>query len=174
MKKHCITLILTGFISTISMAYTFPADTSYQLCFTPGRNCTKMLTNRLKKASQQIDVQAYSFNSYAIIDSLIAAAKRGVIVNIIFDKSNFKSPYSQKLNRLKSAGIHIWKDDKPNIAHNKVMIIDHKIVETGSFNFTYSAQKNNAENMLIIDSTQLATQYEANWLRRQKVSKAIA
>ena len=43
------------------------------------------------------------------------------------------------------------------------MIIDGKTVITGSFNFTKSAEENNAENLLIIHSRDLADKYAANW-----------
>ena len=63
--------------------------------------------------------------------------------------------------------IPIWIDNKPRIAHNKVMIIDDTWVETGSFNFTYSAQKYNAENMLWIKDKALAKKYLKNWFYRK-------
>jgi phosphatidylserine/phosphatidylglycerophosphate/cardiolipin synthase-like enzyme len=39
------------------------------------------------------------------------------------------------------------------------MIIDDQIVVTGSFNFTYSAEKYNDENMLVIYNPQIAALY---------------
>ncbi|XVN43650.1 MAG: phospholipase D-like domain-containing protein [Candidatus Rickettsia vulgarisii] len=43
----------------------------------------------------------------------------------------------------------------PGIAHNKIMIIDKSKVITGSFNFINSADKRNAENVLLIDNSVL-------------------
>ncbi len=57
------------------------------------------------------------------------------------------------------------------IAHNKIMHFDKCTVSTGSFNFTKSAQKRNAENVLIIKDCKLAQTYRDNWIRRQRVSK---
>ena len=42
------------------------------------------------------------------------------------------------------------------------MIIDGKIVITGSFNFTKAAESKNAENLLIIKSPELAKLYTNN------------
>jgi len=42
------------------------------------------------------------------------------------------------------------------------MVIDNGIVITGSFNFTQAAQKDNAENVLIIKDEKLAKGYKAN------------
>ena len=43
------------------------------------------------------------------------------------------------------------------------MIIDGEIVITGSFNFTKAAEKNNAENLLVIHDKKLASLYTKNW-----------
>ena len=43
------------------------------------------------------------------------------------------------------------------------MVIDGATVITGSFNFTKNAEANNAENLLVIRSPELAAKYFANW-----------
>ena len=43
------------------------------------------------------------------------------------------------------------------------MVIDGQTVITGSFNFTKNAEENNAENLLVIRSPDLAAKYAANW-----------
>jgi phosphatidylserine/phosphatidylglycerophosphate/cardiolipin synthase-like enzyme len=49
------------------------------------------------------------------------------------------------------------------IAHNRIMILDRATVITGSFNFTKAAERENAENLLIIKSKELAARYAENW-----------
>jgi phosphatidylserine/phosphatidylglycerophosphate/cardiolipin synthase-like enzyme len=93
-----------------------------------------------------------------------------VKVNLILDISNFDTKSFSQENLLKASGLPIWKDHTVRIAHNKVMIFDNQIVETGSFNFTTSAQKYNAENMLIINNKALAKSYLENWKSRQALS----
>ncbi len=43
------------------------------------------------------------------------------------------------------------------------MVIDGETVITGSFNFTITAEENNAENLLVIRAQNLPTKYTANW-----------
>jgi phosphatidylserine/phosphatidylglycerophosphate/cardiolipin synthase-like enzyme len=43
------------------------------------------------------------------------------------------------------------------------MVIDRETVITGSFNFTKAAELNNAENLLVIRSKELAGIYIKNW-----------
>ena len=48
------------------------------------------------------------------------------------------------------------------------MIIDDKVVITGSFNFTKGAEEKNAENLLIIkDQPDLVRKYEENYLKHR-------
>lgn len=76
------------------------------------------------------------------------------------------------LHYILDAGIPVWIDTKPVIAHNKIIIIDEKEVITSSFNFTDAAQKRNAENLVFITDTQLAQEYINNWHRKRKTVHA--
>jgi len=48
--------------------------------------------------------------------------------------------------------------DKNDFMHNKVMIIDDKVVITGSYNFSENAEAND-ENLLVFESAALAGAY---------------
>lgn len=168
-----IALASTAFATSI---YTGTlSDAKYQLCFTPSEKsneCTNMLVSAIGKAKDNIIVQAYSFTSAPIVKALIDANKRGVKVVTLIDKSNISSKYSV-VRTLTNAKISVYVDYKPAIAHNKVMIIDGNEVVTGSFNFTQSAQKRNAENLLIIDDKTLASEYKANFNNRMAASQSL-
>lgn len=116
-------------------------------------------------------VQAYQFTSKPIAESLVQAKKRGVDVMVILDESQVSSKYSV-INELFHKKTPIYIDYKPAISHSKIMIIDEQKIITGSFNFSDTAQKKNAENLLIIkgDPT-LVEQYVENWRDRQSQSK---
>ncbi len=151
---------------------------NYQVCFTPGQSCTRTIVDSLWQARQSIAVQAYSFTSFQIAKALVDAKQRGVEVKVILDKAWLDDKKQDK--RFRAAILYmyehevpLWIDYEPSIAHNKVMIIDAKQVITGSFNFTNSAEKRNAENVLIIDSPALAEQYLQNWQKRFAVSLQV-
>ena len=146
-------LILSGLIFLIACSRnpasitTDHGNTQIQACFTPGEDCSTLLINQINAAQKSIDVQAYSFTSYKIAKALVKAAQRGVEVKIILDKTQFDGLHFSVAAYLQQAGITLYNDNQVAIAHNKVMIIDDAIVETGSFNFTYAAQNKNAENI---------------------------
>lgn len=174
LKKLLLGFFLFG-ICPISMSLAISKSNScpiIQVCFTPGQNCTEEITDVIDAAKKSIFIQAYSFTSAPIAAHLVAAKKRGVMVNVILDKSQKTQRYSAS-RFLVNQHIPCWIDYKPAIAHNKIMIIDEKEVITGSFNFTKAAQNKNAENLLIIHDTQLANIYMKNWQRRRAVSSYL-
>lgn len=174
MKTPLYLLLISMICITLNtQAMYFRMKTHYRVCFTPQEPCTKLLIHTIRKARNSIYVQAYTFTQWRIAKALIQAHKRGVKVHIILDKSQFKDRHCQITNYLMHHNIPVWRDDNFNIAHNKVMIIDQSTIETGSFNYTVSAQKYNAENMLIIDSHQLAKRYLHNWKERRRLSQRL-
>jgi phosphatidylserine/phosphatidylglycerophosphate/cardiolipin synthase-like enzyme len=50
-------------------------------------------------------------------------------------------------------------EGNPDRMHHKVIIIDKRVVITGSYNFSASAETRNNENTLIIHSPEVASQY---------------
>ncbi len=142
---------------------------TWEVCFTPGGDCTDKIVNEIRKAQKQIRVQAYSFTSRPITEAFIEAKKRGVDVQVIVDESN-EEPKYQMDDFLKDQGVAVFTDKKHAIAHNKVILIDEKTVLTGSFNFTKAAQERNAENLIILKDSKLLEAYRANWEKHQEHS----
>ncbi|MEY4285080.1 MAG: phospholipase D family protein [Betaproteobacteria bacterium] len=130
--------------------------------FSPPDNAAKAIIEQINASQKELLVQAYGFTHNAIAQALVQAQKRGVKVQVIMDAK------SEKTNRyvveiLDRERIPYRWDGKHAIAHNKVMVIDQEVLITGSFNFTNSAQTRNAENVLILRSVPLATEYRQNW-----------
>ena len=144
--------------------------------FSPDGGGERIIVDAINQSRRQILVQAYGFTDRAILAALAEAKRRHVDVRIILDKSNDRSNSNESrysgATYMKNIGVPVWIDYKPAIAHNKVMIIDGKEVITGSFNFTSSAQRRNAENVLILDGVpQLADAYTKDWLWRLSESR---
>lgn len=149
---------LLGFCGACGSARAVP----WSVYFSPDGGCTAAIVAELAKATNSVQVQAYSFTSVDLARALLAAHKRGVLVRVVLDKSQRSTKYSSA-DFLLHAGIETWIDDRHAIAHNKVMIIDKAVVITGSFNFTKAAESQNAENLLILRDRALADRYLENW-----------
>ncbi len=141
-------------------------NATWQVYFSPRGGATAAIVQSLSNARSSVFVQAYSFTSMPIADALVRAHQHGVKVSVLLDKSQ-KTYKSSAASFLAGSGITVFIDDVHAIAHNKVMIIDNESVITGSFNFSKAAEERNAENVLIIRSSQLAAKYLENWRNHQ-------
>src|SRR5438445_12580576 len=71
------------------------APASWEVYFSPHGGCTEAVVKALEKAKTTVLVQAYSFTSAPIAKALVDAAKRGVKVDVILDKSQRTEKYSE-------------------------------------------------------------------------------
>ncbi|CAN5727323.1 phospholipase D family protein [soil metagenome] len=134
-----------------------------EVYFSPNGGCTDAIVKTIDAAQKSLLVQAYYFTSSPIAKALVEAKKRGLDVRVILDKSQIAGGYSSA-DFLAQGGVPTFIDSQHAVAHNKVIIVDGTTVITGSFNFTAGAEKNNAENLLILhDNQPLADKYTANW-----------
>lgn len=158
-----------------------PIQAKVWVCFVPAQSCDAPIAAAIRDARASILVQAYGFTAPVILGALGDAKARGVDVRAILDKSN--DPTDRKRDRGADAprlvgaqftsamGIPTWIDHKVAIAHNKLIIIDEKLVIGGSYNFTMSAEDRNAENVTFIDSPDIARLYMQNWEARRAASR---
>jgi len=135
---------------------------TWHVYFSPNRGATEAVVSALGTAKTTILVQAYSFTSAPIAKALADAHARGVDVQVILDRRETGTKYSSA-DFVAHAGIPTFIDGAHAIAHNKVMIIDGDTVITGSFNFTTAAERQNAENLLVVRDRTLAARYVENW-----------
>lgn len=148
-----------------------PVTAKISVCFTPAEQCEDRIASAIDQAESSIRVQAYGFTSLPIIHALQRAAGRGVEVLAILDKTNERKYSGATL--LEAAGIPVWIDYEPAIAHSKVIVIDGHLVIGGSYNYTAAAQKRNAENVTFMESDELAREYLANWDSQLKGSRVF-
>jgi len=143
---------------------------SIRVYFSPRGGCTDAILSQINQAKTEILLQAYSFTSQPIAQALIRAHQRGVRISAVLDKSNRSKKYSAA-TFLKNVGIPVFINDRHAIAHNKIMIIDDRVVITGSFNFTMAAENKNAENLLILDDLpEITRPYRENFQNHLKHS----
>jgi phosphatidylserine/phosphatidylglycerophosphate/cardiolipin synthase-like enzyme len=130
--------------------------------FTPPAGAASGLIKQIDGAKKSIKVMAYGFTATNLAEALVRAKRRGVDVGLIQDEKSAQNN-RETLPILLAAGIDVRSDGKHAIQHNKVMLIDDDIVITGSYNFTKSAEKRNAENIMIVRSSYAAKRYADNW-----------
>lgn len=147
-----------------------PARGTVQVAFAPWDNAEAMIVDGVRRAKQQILVQAFSFTSRTLANALVAARRRGVDVQVMADREQTFNSESSRIPDLVQAGIPVMLEVRYQSAHNKVMVVDAGTADgaviTGSYNWTYAAQYKNAENVLILrHNPEIVNAYAANWKR---------
>lgn len=132
--------------------------------FAPEDNIEKIINSRLKKAKKSIRFMAFSFTSDTIGETMISKFRKGVTVEGVFEKRGTGSQHSE-YTKMMIEGIPVVKDRNRRIMHHKVIIIDDTLVITGSFNFSENANRKNDENILIIESAEIAAKYTEEFRR---------
>ena len=151
---------------------TLPARGSVEVAFAPADRPEAVLLKVIDSARASLFVQAYAFTSRPIAHALVGAHRRGVRVEVLADARMNKRGKGNVLPALLAAGIPVALETRYAAAHNKVLIADASgpgcALVTGSFNFTASASKRNAENLIVLrDHCALAQVYLNNWRRHR-------
>jgi len=109
-------------------------------------------------AQTQVDVAAFELNSLPIVNALIDLEKRGIPVRVVTDTDNADQT---SINRLRRNGISVVEDKRSGLMHDKFVVIDGRILYTGSLNYTTNGVYCNNNNLVRIESSRLAENYTA-------------
>lgn len=162
LKKYMIVGIIHTFLLA-SFAFSAPNDTLYILPYEQ-KQALSTLQGALRNAKSEIKITIYSFTNNDIAKILKDVAKRGVRVEIIFDKeSNMDNKssvigYLAKYNNISVcllSGIKARSGKYYGIMHQKMAIIDDEILVLGSANWSKNAFENNFETLLFTSQTHL-------------------
>lgn len=126
--------------------------------FGPGDDVLSGLNNELQKAQRSIRFMTFSFTEDSIGNTIMARAQAGVQVSGIFETRGSQTDASE-LPRMFCVGLDVYQDGNPFTLHHKVFIVDETTVITGSFNISNNATRSNDENLVIIQSPDIARLY---------------
>jgi hypothetical protein len=179
MKMRAALVAALVFASVVPALGTFAAQ--IEVCFSPplpgGCDPSRAIEVAVKTARTSILVQAYEITPGPLVTALIEAHRRGVDVRAIVDYRQLTDRRNRDdafaVGHLVAAGIPVLVDRPPGLMHDKVMIIDGGTVVTGSFNYTFSAEHRNVENLLVIRDPALAAQYTQHWKGRASTSRPL-
>jgi len=129
-----------------------------EVYFSPEDGVAKHVLQRLAAAKRSIHFMTFSYTSSAIADAMVVQAQAGLPVQGVFERQNAGGTGSA-FSRLRQGGVDVLEDGNCYIMHHKVIVIDERTVITGSYNFTSSAEKDNDENLVIVDDPALARAY---------------
>ncbi len=140
---------MTGGTTTIE---TFVQDHGdLQVYFCPHQDCNGALNTFLQSAEKSIHCALFELDLPEIQQTLLQKQK-DLDVKVITDNQ-----YLYEFNH------SFVKTDTWGLMHNKFCIVDNEKISTGSMNPTVNGAEKNNNNLLLINSEALATNYEAEF-----------
>jgi phosphatidylserine/phosphatidylglycerophosphate/cardiolipin synthase-like enzyme len=133
--------------------------------FSPDDGVSAHIVALIQNAQESVYFMAFSFTSDEIAAAMLERAESGVSIMGVFEESQYFFNIGTEFDNLRDAGLAVYLDGTRNNMHHKVIVIDGKIVITGSYNFSRSAEERNDENVLIIYNAQVAEEYLAEFER---------
>lgn len=125
----------------------------------------------------EISVAVAWFTHRDLFDALLLALDRGVKVSVILveDIINCGPNGLDFSTFIAKGGLLRFMNTRKILMHNKFCIFDKKVLVTGSYNWTYSAEARNAENIIVTNEKDVCTafvgQFENMWNELPVVEK---
>ena len=147
--KLLITLLLSINLYAQDALYFFPQD---------AKKAKEKIEKLMKNAKYSIDIAMYNFGDKKLAKLLDKAQKRGVNVNIFYDKKDvdFKNIEAKILKKK---------------LHTKIAIFDKSIVVFGSPNWTKNSFKENYEVLYITDNEKLLIEFNKFFNTLESIKK---
>jgi len=137
----------------------FSQEADYtDIYFCPESDCSEKVISLIDSARRSIDIAVLIFSHGNISDALIRARERGVDVRVLFDASWAKGPLSVD-EILARAGVGVRYDSNPAEMHNKILVVDDRIVATGSFDYALTSAIANNETLIVMRSPREARSF---------------
>ncbi len=154
LKRSTKLSILAFLIIVLSVTISISTLAKTEVYFSLSDNPQKEIIKNINQAEAFINIAMYIFTDREIALPLVKARDRGVKVRLYLDKEQVEYQYSQS-RFLVQKGIKARISTNNYIMHNKFAIIDNHILLTGSYNWTFSANHRNDENLMVIDDPEI-------------------
>jgi phosphatidylserine/phosphatidylglycerophosphate/cardiolipin synthase-like enzyme len=133
--------------------------TQVEAWFSPDDGVASRLIELIDDARSRVDFLAFTFTSDPLAEALERAAERGVAVRGVIERDQAVAAGTD-YDRMRQAGIDVRLDTSDGTMHHKLLLIDDRVLATGSYNFTRSAEESNDENIVILFSPNAAAELE--------------
>lgn len=118
------------------------------------------LLRQINLTKTSIDLAIFDFTSGELAGALMAAHGRGMAIRVVTDARQARGKHSE-IPTLVAAGVPVQqvRGRGHGIMHHKFAIFDGRLLVTGSYNWTDSAEAQNFENVLFLDDPHVVARY---------------
>ena len=158
--------------STVEQQSVVVDGTQIQVLFAAEDEAMDYILPYLANAQSSIRFMAFSFTYDNMEDVITDRFENGVDVAGVFEKLGSSTEYSE-LGDMYCSKMKVRRDGNGGFLHHKVVIVDERIVITGSLNFSDNANDSNDENVIIVDNTDIAALYLEEFERVWEVANDV-
>jgi len=174
LKRNTKYSIFAFLIIVLSITISISTLAQTEVYFSLSDNPQKEIIENINQAEAFINIAMYIFTDREIAIPLVKARERGVKVRLYLDQDQVDYKYSQS-RFLVQKGVKTRISSNKYIMHNKFAIIDNRILLTGSYNWTFSANNRNDENLMVIDDPEIIeifqNQFVNLWTNKYNLEK---
>lgn len=164
LKRNTKLSILAFLIIVLSVTISISTLAKTEIYFSLYDNPQKEIIKNINQAEAFINIAMYIFTDREIALPLVKAHERGVKVRLYLDKDQVDYQYSQS-RFLVQKGLKTRISSNNYIMHNKFAIFDNRILLTGSYNWTFSANNRNDENLMVIDDPEIIEIFQNQFVK---------
>jgi phosphatidylserine/phosphatidylglycerophosphate/cardiolipin synthase-like enzyme len=162
-----VTAVVLACFAMINPDTVHPAEVH----FTPDGGIRRYVLGAIQGARQGIDVAVYQITSTELARALVAAKDRGVRVRILTDQEKAKTG-GPAIRIFRAAGLSVRTLGvlEQSLMHNKFAVFDDRVVATGSYNWTQTAERANYENLVFLDDPKVVARFAEEFQRLWRLS----
>lgn len=128
-------------------------------------NIADHLSAQLSQANHSIYIAVAWFTNRDLFNILVQKAQQGITVQLLASNDKINQQNGVDFERLKigNSAAYLVGDGDQDLMHNKFCVIDQSVVITGSYNWSYKAERNHENIVITTDDFQLADQFIAQF-----------
>lgn len=125
-------------------------------------NIRNLIIDNIRSSKTEIKIAVAWFTQRQLYDAVLDALERGVKVSLIIMKDFINCGiYGLPLQNFVDRGGNLhFVTSRGWTMHNKFCLFDNSMVISGSYNWTYSAETRNAENVIATDDNDVCSRFD--------------
>ena len=107
-----------------------------------------------------------------LAQALVSAKGRGVAIRVLTDQETALSD-GPAMRILRAGGVMVRSlgVSEQSLMHHKFAVFDDRLVATGSYNWTQSAERANYENLVLLDDQEVVARFKREFQRLWREAK---
>ncbi len=160
-----------NFIGIICLSSLSSIATAADVYFTPGLDCEDNIVRSIDNSTKTISGAMSLLRHPRIAAAIARAKKRGVAIELLFDRRLARHPASA-VPALAKAGVNLRVHTTQSIEGSRFLIIDRKTAIAGSYNYTVTSSLKSSSHCIFMKDSKSVNQFTRQFAKLWKQNPA--